>query len=83
MFVPVSVKGNCYPYRDILAGTYGMKWSKPRRCYQSQMEIRGRKIVNLEQFCNHFNLSMWVSGTPVNFVEPEEENDFIEQGDFR
>ena len=82
MFVPVSVKGNCYPYRDILAGTYGMKWSKPRRCYQSQMEIRGRKIINLEQFCNHFNLSMWVSGTPVNFVEQEEESDFIEQGDF-
>jgi hypothetical protein len=82
MFVPVSVKGNCYPYRDILAGTYGMKWNKARRCYQSQMEIRGRKIVNLEQFCNHFNLSMWVSGTPVNFAEQEEESDFIEQGDF-
>ena len=83
MFVPVSVKGNCYPYRDILAGTYGMKWNKQRRCYQGQMEIRGRKIANLEQFCNHFNLSMWVSGTPVNFVDNEvEEDDFIEQKAF-
>lgn len=83
MFVPVSVKGNCYPYRDILAGTYGMKWNKARRCYQAQMEIRGRKIENLEQFCNHFNLSMWVSGTPVNFMDDEiEEDDFIEQTDF-
>ena len=25
---------------------------------------------------------MWVSGTPVNFAEQEEESDFIEQGDF-
>jgi len=82
MFVPVTVRGNCYPYRDILAGTYHLKWDKSRKCYRGEMEIRGRKIANLEQFCNHFNLQMWVSGNPVNVAEEAEEDDFIQQKDF-
>lgn len=82
MFVPVTVKGNCYPYRDILAKTYHLKWNKARKAYQGQMEIRGRKIANLEQFCGHFNLQMWVSGNPINVQEEIAEDDFIEQGTF-
>ena len=82
MFVQVTVRGNCFPYRDILSQTYNLKWNKNRKRYEGEMEIKGRKIANLEQFCNHFNLQMWVAGTPVNVPEEVEESDFIEQAVF-
>ena len=82
MFVQVTVRGNCFPYRDILSQTYNLKWNKNRKRYEGEMEIKGRKIANLEQFCNHFNLQLWVAGTPVNVPEEVEESDFIEQAVF-
>ena len=49
MFVNVVVRGNCYPYRDILNQTYGLRWHKTRKAYTGEVDIRGRKIKNLEK----------------------------------
>ena len=79
MFVNVVVRGNCYPYRDILNQTYGLRWHKTRKAYTGEVDIRGRKIKNLEKFCDTFNLKLWVNGQiAVDDSQEEEESDFVE-----
>jgi Rad3-related DNA helicase len=83
MFVNVVVRGNCYPYRDILNQTYGLRWHKTRKAYTGEVDIRGRKIKNLEKFCDTFNLKLWVNGQiAVDDSQEEEESDFVEQQTF-
>lgn len=83
MFVDIVVRGNCWPYRDILKDTYNLYWNKKRKCYTGRVDIRGRKIKNLEKFCSTFNLKLWVDGQIVTLeAEEEEEDDFIEATEY-
>jgi Rad3-related DNA helicase len=83
MFVEIVVRGNCWPYRDIFKDTYNLYWNKKRKCYVGKVDIRGRKIKNLQKFCSTFNLKLWVDGQIVT-TEPleEEEDDFIALGKY-
>jgi hypothetical protein len=83
MFVEIVVRGNCWPYRDILKDTYNLYWNKKRKCYVGKVDIRGRKIKNLENFCSTFNLKLWVDGQIVTTeAVVDEEDDFIDVGEY-
>ena len=83
MFVDIVVRGNCWPYRDILKDTYNLYWNKKRKYYTGRVDIRGIKIKNLEKFCSTFNLKLWVDGQIVTLeAEEEEEDDFIEATEY-
>jgi Rad3-related DNA helicase len=83
MFVEIVVRGNCWPYRDILKDTYNLYWNKKRKCYVGKVDIRGRKIKNLEKFCSTFNLKLWVDGQIVTTdIVEDDEDDFIDVGEY-
>ena len=65
MFVSVDVRGNTMPYREVLGGTYDLKWNGNRKCYTGSMKIGGLKIENLTKFCNIMELKMAVDGVLV------------------
>lgn len=65
MFISVEVRGNTMPYRDILGGTYDLRWSKGGKCYQGSMVLEGSKIKNLTQFCEVMGLALAVDGSSV------------------
>lgn len=70
------------PYRDVLGGTYDLRWNKKRRCYAGTMKIDGLKIENLTKFCQIMELKMAVDGVLVTSEEDEEEEDILEAVEF-
>jgi len=82
MFVSVDVRGNTMPYREVLGGTYDLKWNKSRKCYTGTMKIGGLKIENLTKFCNIMELKMAVDGVLVTSEIEEEEDKIIEAVEF-
>ena len=64
------------PYREILGGTYDLRWSKGARCYQGSMKLGGHKVQNLTQFCEVMGLALAVDGASViSDAEAEEEEE--------
>jgi len=76
MFISIEVRGNTMPYREILGGTYDLRWSKGARCYQGSMKLGGHKVQNLTQFCEVMGLALAVDGASViSEAEAEEEEE--------
>ena len=82
MFVSVEVRGDTMPYRDVLGGTYDLRWNKKRRCYTGTMKIDGLKIENLTKFCQIMELKMAVDGVLVTSDVEEEEEQILEAVEF-
>ena len=77
MFISVEVRGNTMPYREILGGTYDLRWSKGARCYQGSMKLKGNKVQNLTQFCEVMGLALAVDGASVVSEEESEEEEEV------
>ena len=82
MFVSVDIRGDTMPYREVLGGTYDLRWNKNRRCYTGNMKINGLKIENLTKFCNIMELKMAVDGVLITADLEEEEETQIKEVDF-
>ena len=78
MFISVEVRGNTMAYRDILGGTYDLRWSKAARCYQGSMVLNGNKIKNLTQFCGVMGLALAVDGAAVLLEEEDDEAEEVQ-----
>ena len=74
MFIGVEVRGNTMAYREILGGTYDLRWSKNSRCYQGSMVLNGNKIQNLTNFCKMMGLALAVDGVSVLSEELDEDD---------
>tara|TARA_B100002019_G_scaffold35851_4_gene30024 strand:- start:371 stop:2584 length:2214 start_codon:yes stop_codon:yes gene_type:complete len=74
MFIGVEVRGNTMAYREILGGTYDLRWSKNSRCYQGSMVLNGNKIQNLTNFCKMMGLALAVDGVSVLSEELEDDD---------
>jgi len=79
MFVSVDIRGNTMPYREVLGGTYDLRWNKTRKCYAGTMKINGLKIENLTKFCNIMELKMAVDGVLITSEIEEEEETIIDE----
>jgi len=82
MFVSVDIRGDTMPYREVLGGTYDLRWNKNRKCYTGNMKINGLKIENLTKFCNIMELKMAVDGVLITADLEEEEETQIKEVDF-
>src|SRR5210317_1234281 len=78
MFISVEDRGNTMAYRDILGGTYDLRWSKATRCYQGSMVLNGNKIKNLTQFCEVMCLALAVDGAAVLSEEEDDESEEVQ-----
>ena len=70
------------PYREVLGGTYDLRWNKNRKCYTGNMKINGLKIENLTKFCEIMELKMAVDGVLITSDVEEEEETQIKEVDF-
>lgn len=75
MFVSVEIRGNSRPYKEVLKDTYDLRWNSNSKCYGGQMKVNGRKIENLTQFAEIFDLKLSIDGVTVTFGNGEEEED--------
>lgn len=65
MFVTVEIRGDTKQYRDILQGTYDLKWNTNSKSYIGTMPVTGNKITNLTQFAEIFELRLAVDGNTI------------------